>query len=166
MLTARGKHQLLEEGGSQAWRLNPVNAGKHAYVVCVQNLNTSWGSPEAKHHHAFMVGKISTITRSIENDRRWILNFDAYADIDIPDQWDGNHNPVSYKRLEDLGIDVSKLDFKPLEKTETLAPEKSVSHENKYQEGITRPLTIQDAKKGLAAKFGVSEEDIQITING
>ncbi|MFA3137585.1 hypothetical protein KWE28_18210, partial [Acinetobacter pittii] len=104
VLTARGKSRILREGGSQAWRLNAHHAGKCSYVVCVQNRNKSWGHPEAKHHTAFLVGKISSISRSQEADceGRWIINISEYADISIPNMWDGNRNPVAYSTLEEL----------------------------------------------------------------
>ena len=70
VLTARGKSRILEEGGSQAWRLNAHHAGKCNYVVCVQNRKKSWGNPEASHHTAFLVGKISSISRSQE--KAWL----------------------------------------------------------------------------------------------
>ena len=98
VLTERGISQILREGGSQAWRIDPNHAGKYEYVVCVQNAKPSWGTPEARHHNAFLVGRISGVRRSFESPHtRWILNFDAYAEIDIPNKWNGNKNPISYK---------------------------------------------------------------------
>lgn len=165
VLTARGITQILREGGSQAWRLDPSHAGKYEYAVCVQNTKPSWGTPEAKHHHAFLVGRISGISRSPDHpETRWILNFDSYAEIDVPNQWGGNRNPVSYGSLEKMGIDISKLDFKPLQKVEF--PESDEGVGLGFDDVGIRPLSLQEAKRGLAMKFGVSEEDIQITING
>lgn len=160
VLTARGISQILSEGGSQAWRLNAGRAKKYKYVVCVQNTGPSWGSPEAKHHHAFIVGHISSITRSTDGKgQRWIININSYATIDIPGQWDGNRNPVAYKKLEDMGIEIDELDFKPMPEINESPVIEIVSNELKS-------LTINEAKKGLALKFGVDEEHIQITING
>ena len=154
--TARGKAQILSEGGSQAWRLSSSRANKYEYVVCVQNTTPTWGSPEAKHHEAFLVGRISSVTKSKEGQGvRWILNFDAYADISVADQWDGNRNPVAYSHLEDMGIDIDDLDFK---KMPDPVPESNNS-------GI-RPLTLSEAKEGLALNFCVDKDDIEITIKG
>ncbi|WP_252353311.1 hypothetical protein, partial [Acinetobacter baumannii] len=111
VLTARGKTRILKEGGSQSWRLNAHNAGKCDYLVCVQNRKQSWGEPEADHHTAFLVGKISSISQSQEEDAdgRWIINISEYADISIPNMWDGNRNPVSYSSLEEMNIDLNEL---------------------------------------------------------
>ncbi|MGP6467506.1 hypothetical protein, partial [Pantoea agglomerans] len=143
---------------------------KLPYLVCVQNSKKDWGSQEAKHHHAFMIGKISGVSRSPENAKRWIINIDSYAEIDIPEQWDGNRNPVSYRKLEDMGIDISKVDFKPLSKEDSSALN-AIKDEDEYDEyeedsnGV-RPINLKEAKAGLALYFGVNEDDIQITIKG
>jgi hypothetical protein len=154
VLTARGRTEILETGGSQAWRLNADRASKRSYVVCVQNQKPSWGTAEAEHHHAFLVGHVSSVTKTDGGKgERWIINIDSYADIDIADQWDGNRNPVSYRTLESMGINVDELDFKP-----TFRVKEKISSEPK-------PLTLDEAKKGLALTFRVKESDINITIN-
>ncbi len=118
VLTVRGLSQMLTEGGSQAWRLDAERAKKCSYVVCVQNEkgNSDLGEPEAEHHHAFMVGHISDVVPSQEkgSEDRWMIKMDKYAEIDIANQWDGNRNPVTYRNLESMGIDLDKLDFKPM----------------------------------------------------
>ncbi|WP_299142812.1 hypothetical protein [uncultured Vibrio sp.] len=111
VLTARGKREIIDTGGSQAWALNPVNAKAMTYLVCVQNRNASWGTGEAEHHHAFLVAKIKEIVKSFEREDRWLVMIDAFAEVDIPNQWNGDRNPVSYCRIEDLGVDVDSLRF-------------------------------------------------------
>ncbi|MEQ9874918.1 hypothetical protein ABRP91_13840 [Pectobacterium brasiliense] len=116
-----------------------------------------------------MVGRISGVSRAPESSKRWIINIDSYSEVDIPNQWDGNRNPVSYRSLEDIGIDVSKLEFKPVSKiipTDFIATNKGNEYEGEYNEDMVNPLTIKDAKAGLALYFGVNQEDIQITIKG
>lgn len=173
VLTARGINEILKTGGSKAWRLNASHAGKCSYVVCVQNSKTDWGTQEAKHHHAFMVGRISGISRIPDaQGKRWIINIDSYAEIDIPNQWDGNRNPVSYRNLEDMGIDLSKLNFKPIGCVEpsplNTANQTGSDEYAEYEEVGTsaRPLSLKEAKAGLSLYFGISEDDIQITIKG
>lgn len=170
VLTARGITEILNTGGSQAWRLDASHAAKHQYLVCVQNSKKDWGSQEAKHHHAFMVGHISGVSRAPENPKRWIINIDSYCEIDIPKQWDGNRNPVSYRNLEDIGIEVNELEFKSVPKaspSNLVVIKASDEYENtEDSEATVKPLTLKDAKAGLALHFGVNEEDIQITIKG
>ena len=153
VLTARGKSRILKEGGSQAWRLNAHHAGKCSYVVCVQNRNKSWGQPEAKHHTAFLIGKISSISQSQEEDAdgRWIINISEYADISIPNMWDGNRNPVSYSSLEEMNIDLNELKFTKL-------------NEDNSSKTLDK-ISIPEAKRLLANYFDVPQENISITIN-
>lgn len=170
VLTARGITEILRSGGSQAWRINAAHAAKYKYLVCVQNSKIDWGTQEAKHHHAFLVGKISGISRSPEAPhKRWIINIDSYAEIDLPEQWDGNRNPVSYRSMEDMGIDIDKLEFKPVSTVEssTLSDLNNDAEES-LTEGYdtTTPLSLKEAKAGLAMYFGVSEDDVQIVIKG
>lgn len=168
VLTARGITEILSTGGSQAWRLDASHAAKYEYLVCVQNSKKDWGSQEAKHHHAFMVGRISGISRAPENPHRWIINISSYAEIDIPEQWDGNRNPVSYRNLKDIGIETNKLEFKAVPKfaPTTLNVEQVGDEYEDEEENVVKPLTLKDAKAGLALYFGVNEENIQITIQG
>ena len=168
VLTARGLTEILNTGGSQAWRLDASHAAKHEYLVCVQNSRKDWGSQEAKHHHAFMIGRISGVSRAPENPKRWIININSYAEIDIPGQWDGNRNPVSYRNLKDIGIEADKLEFKALPKltpTNSIVDQAGDEYEEE-EENVVKPLTLQEAKAGLALYFGVNEENIQITIRG
>jgi hypothetical protein len=161
VLTARGKSRILKEGGSQAWRLNAHHAGKCSYVVCVQNRNKPWGQPEAKHHTAFLIGKISSISQSQEegSQGRWIINISEYADISIPNVWDGNRNPVAYRTLEELNIDLENLQFNKLEQEPNV-----LEQANKPKEELEK-ISIPEAKRLLANYFDVPQENISITIN-
>lgn len=159
VLTARGVDRMLEEGGSQAWRLDGKRAICCEYVVCVQNRREpdDWGQATAPDREAFLVGKLSKVRASDGNPERHMLEFSEYALISLPDAWNGNRNPVQYTTLEEMGIDVGKLKFKPMpDLTEKVEP-------------IIQPkmngLSIEEAKKGLAQRFGVKLEQIQITIN-
>ena len=131
-------------------------------MVCVQTRNNTWGQPEAKHHTAFLVGKISSISRSQEADceDRWIINISEYADISIPNMWDGNRNPVAYSTLEELNINLENLEFNKLEQETSVLEEP-----NKLEEKKLDKISIPEAKRLLANYFDVPEENISITIN-
>jgi hypothetical protein len=58
---------------------------------------------------------------------------------------------VRYGALSELGIDEAELHFVPM-------PEPEIVEEK------VKPLTIREAKAGLAAMFGVTTSDIEITI--
>jgi len=179
VFTERSLKQILEEGGSQAWVLNRVRARQCKYLVCTQN-NNKWGDEAKRHGEAFLVGRICAVVRapddrvrlsddqvrSPDNKERSLIRIDEYAEIKIPNVWQGWRNPVRYvEDLEELGINLATLVFKPAPKV----PETSVEQTARLPAspspaGVVRPLTILEAKKGLAAHHGVSLDKIEIVI--
>jgi hypothetical protein len=80
--------------------------------------------------------------------------------IDVPDVWEkGDRNPVKYVDLESLGIDPAKLKWKPMPKAQAA---KAPTSDTPLAPDT--PLTIAEAKKRLAATFGVSSDAVEITI--
>lgn len=160
VLTARGIERILAEGGSQAWVLDAKRARGCEYVVCVQNhgFTDDWGHVSAPHHSAFIVGRLKEVVPSQEenSENRWILKFSEFAEVDVPDAWPGFRNPVLYTDLERFNIDVSTLSFQPMpEQAPVVTPERK-----------SQPLTIAEAKEGLALTFGVSPANIEIIVRG
>jgi len=165
VLTARGPARIIDEGGTQAWRLRPENVRRVSYCVCVQNRhNGHWGGADQEHHHAFMVGRISEVVASPEGrPDRYLVKFSEYARIDYPNAWPGLRNPVRYSTLDEFGIDdPDKLNWYRM-------PEPASSGglptapEDEHKDGIS-PLTIPEAKAGLALGLGVPESAIEISI--
>ncbi|MBV6597758.1 hypothetical protein KWF09_19445, partial [Acinetobacter pittii] len=74
-----------------------------------------------------------------------------YADISIPNMWDGNRNPVSYSSLEEMNIDLNELKFTKL-------------NEDNSSKTLDK-ISIPEAKRLLANYFDVPQENISITIN-
>ena len=88
------------------------------------------------------------------------------ARVDVPDVWKQWRNPVRYTTLEELGIDPATLNFEPMP---TATPATSTtSTPATSTAGQTAPamLTIAEAKKALAATFGVKPDAVEITIRG
>lgn len=184
--TCRGKDRILSEGGSQSWRIDMSRASKRKYLVCVQNRNETWGQATAPHQTGFLIAKISGIAKSEEKGvtDRSIIKISEFAEINVPDAWDGNRNPVAYKHLRDFGIHSledldnlswtrlgSRITFENIESIEMpgddyKAAELSETPIENSPASVTGELTIDEAKRGLAKKFGVSTEQIEITIRG
>ena len=158
VLTARGIETILAEGGSQAWVLDAKRARQCQYVICVQNRGFAddWGHVSAPHHTAFVIGRLKDVVRSKEADceNRWHLLFSEYAEIDIPEAWPGNRNPVLYATLQTFCINLDELQFQPM-------PEQEPDTKPKIA-----PLSMAEAKAGLALTFGVEPSDIEITVRG
>jgi hypothetical protein len=152
VFTGQSVDQILAEGGSSPWLLNYNHAKRQIYIVCVRNTKYADFPGGEPHKHAFLVGKIAGL-RAIGKSgafQRWFIEISEYASINYPDAWDGR-NPVKYTTLEDLGIDPSALTFTKLD----VSPQKPF--------GIA-PLTIEEAKKGLSAHFGVAPDSIEIIL--
>lgn len=163
VLTARGSDRLFQERGTQAWRLNPENAKRQEYCVCVQNRkNGHWGGADHPHHQAFWVGRIKDVVTSPERPDRFLVLFSQYARIEVPNAWTGLRNPVRYGTLEEFGIaDPQVLEWLPMhrgklpEHTGPLPPDEDMG---------SGPLSIPEAKAGLALGLGVPESAIEIIV--
>jgi hypothetical protein len=165
VLTARGPDRLLADKGSQAWRLNPFNASRFQYCVCVQNRhNGNWGGADQEHHHAFFVGRIGSVVPSRERAGRYLVEFTEYARIDWPNAWPGLRNPVRYGTLEEFGItDPDALTWRHMPAIPAPLSSSGDEAQDEDQDG-PGPLTIAEAKAGLALGLGVPETAIEITV--
>lgn len=155
VLTGKKLDDFVKLGGSGHWVANKNRIRKTTYLVAVAN--AYWADSidshsQDKHGHAFLVGKISGTIPSPEDPTRLIIQISEYAEIDIPGGWQRQRNPVRYTNLEEFGINPDDLDWKafPLKKQKPT--------------DMVRPLTVKEAKLGLAKKFGVEPEQIEIVV--
>ena len=160
VFTAKSVERILKEGGTSAWRLDRNHARQCTYAVCTRNAHADWTEGPEPHHTAFIIGKIKDVVPAAQSEGRFLVQFSEYARLDLPNAWQGGRNPISYRTLKDLGIDLSEVRWQPM-------PEPSETHE------VTRPaptivgaLTFAQAKKGLAEGYGVSPHAIEIIIRG
>jgi hypothetical protein len=167
VFTARSPERIIREGGSQAWVLNPVRAKLCKWLVCAQNRHNpdhEFSDATEPHGSAFLVSKISGITQSPEEgaEDRWIIEISEAARVSIPDLWKHWRNPVRYVCLSELGIEVEDLEFQPV----SARPEARTKGEGQSGPWPPATLTIAEAKKALAATFGVKPQAVEITIRG
>jgi hypothetical protein len=175
VFTVEGIDTILNQRGSQFWKLNRARAKESKFVVFVQNRSKSesqsqhgdWDFATATESHgtAFLVARIAEIERPADpkEKHRWFIRISEYAKINIPEVWEGWRFPVRYMRLADLGIDPSRLQFTPVLLTN-----------GNGKNGKTRiartsnivPLTITEAKRGLSARYDIEEDAIEITMRG
>jgi hypothetical protein len=110
------------------------------------------------------VDKVRDVVPSPDHEGRYLIQFSEYARVNIPDVWKGDRNPIKYAALEALGIDPSTLKWEPMpEPAESPEP---ASEPAPLKGTVATPLTMLEAKKGLALTFGVAPEAIEITIRG
>ncbi len=169
VFTAKSVETLKKEGGTSAWRLDRSRARRCAYAVCTRNANAKWVQGSETHHAAFLVGKVRDVVPcppTPENEEaggnRHLVRFSDFALVNIPNVWKGDRNPIKYSTLEELAIDPSTLTWEPMpESAAIIDPVGNVASLKTLQ-----PLTMTEAKKGLALTFGVAPEAIEITIRG
>ena len=113
VFTARSLDDILRDGGSRDWRLDADRARDCEYLVCTQNRrNTDFGAPTAPHGAAFLIGRISGVVRSSDDQARWLIKISEYIECVVPNIWGKSGHlryPVWYTTLEHLGIDLSSL---------------------------------------------------------
>ena len=149
--------ELFAAGGTGDWVADRARVEKCEYVICTRNseggppwpTNASGG---VAHGAAFLVGRGLTVTAP-DAELRVVIGFREYAEINQPQCWPGNRNPVAYGGAEPMlkGLDLDSLDWKPFPVDLVAPPE-------------AKPLTIAQAKAGLAVGLGVPETAVEITI--
>ena len=122
VFTYRSLKSILEDGGAQAWVLDPERAQQCTYIVCTRNRHFRDPDPVKqngaveRHGTAFLIGRITTVGRAPDDCKRYIVRFDEYA-TPAPEafplaKWPGTQNPVRYvKDIAKLGIDPDTLDW-------------------------------------------------------
>jgi hypothetical protein len=172
VFTARSPERIVAEGGSQAWVLNPVRAKQCTWLLCTQNRHNpdhEFSDATEPHGTGFLLGRISGIRKSDDGGgTRWIVAISEYARLSIPNAWDGSRNPVRYASLDDLGIDINGLEFLPMPDAppSTRIVERQSAASDAPLAAPAAVLTIAEAKKQLAAAFGIKPDAIEITIRG
>jgi hypothetical protein len=173
VFTAKSIERILREGGTSSWRLDRNHARRCTYAVCTRNAHANWVEGQEAHHSAFLVGKISDVVPckpSPENDEapenRFLIEFSEFARVNIPEVWTGDRNPVKYRSTDDVGIDFSTLKWEPMPKPDNAPAPVAETSSTVKSKPTVGPLTMAEAKKGLALTFNVPPEAIEITIRG
>ncbi|MCK1362202.1 tautomerase family protein [Bradyrhizobium sp. 199] len=160
VFTSETRQEILAHAGSRGWVLSPKSVEHCPYLVCCRRQDWENKAEGIAPRTAFLVGRISTLTRLDEtkNSRgqaRFRIGISEFADVAVAEVWRKElRNPVAYAGLKQLGIQLKRLKFQPV-------PDASTGSD-KARGG----LTIAEAKKALAATFGVRPEDVEITIKG
>jgi hypothetical protein len=173
VFTVEGPDTILSQRGSQFWVLNKGRASECDFVVFVQNRYKSehkqgvWHMATATEPHgmAFLIARIADIERPTDpkERHRWFIRISEFARINISDVWEGWRFPVRYMRLVDLGIDPSRLQFTTVQGANANGANGKA---NVARPSKMSPMSITEAKRGLAATFGVDEDAIEITVRG
>src|SRR3984893_7990625 len=165
LFTWEPRSMIVNQGGSRAWSLKPANARRCTYIVCTRNRYFAVAEPGVQaaapeeHGAAFLVGKITTVEPAPDDQKRYIVRFSEYAYLDPqPVIWPGHRNPVWYvDDIGTLGIDPDKLNWQPMP-NETPAVLQIADVESEAG------LTFDQARAGVAIRYGVPPENVEIGI--
>lgn len=153
VLTSKPIAVMVEEGGCGYWTANEKSVLKCRYVVATVN-SRAWRASGMEHGTAFMIAEIAGVAHNEHG--RVLVKLSRYKEINIPKAWIANgSNPVRYQTLRELHIEQKQLTKswkewpKSLPNLEQLQP---------------RRLTIAEAKAALAETFGVTPEQVEISI--
>ena len=180
VFTYKSTNTLIQFGGSQSWVLNEKRARKAKYIVCARNCHHQLSEDEKGHGSGFFVGKISGLIPAFSNQdqKRWMIEFSEFAEIEIPNMWQGWRNPVVYLPTNELGISFDELNFKeaPLRNEEFIF--QHLAHEDKVEGRVISQISssvdraddegisIQEAKKLLSKRYDVEFDNIEIILKG
>lgn len=164
VFTEARSEDIIANGGSGEWVLNPERASQCKYLVCCRK--TRWNNMEdsTPKSAAFLVGTIKALTPGIKTasgQQRYFIEIDRFARVSREGVWKEWRNPVRYEALKELGIDARSLKLEAIPRTSD-----KVSRGKPALSGGPRRLTIAEAKEALAATFGVRPEDVEIHIRG
>jgi hypothetical protein len=156
--TSKPLETMINEGGSGDWSANKKRLEKCSYLIATKSNTLREHFPsdtEIKQGSAFLIGKISSIVSSPNSDRL-VIQFSEYAEINIDNAWTGNRNPVAYTDVASFqknhGLDVSQIEWRDF-------PINDIQHNLKVN-----PLTIDEAKEGIARTLGIDPSCIEIQI--
>ncbi len=161
VFTGNSLDEILAIGGSKSWVLNEKHAKRQRYLVCIRNAQSAGFSNHEPNGAAFLVGLIKDLRHDgydAKGLKRWTVEISEYAPVLYEGAWGEWRNPVKYTTLEELGIDPKALKFQPM-------PTPTKTEGAPVPPGV-RPLSIAEAKQGLALQFGVAPEAIDIVIRG
>jgi hypothetical protein len=153
VLTSKTAEQMFRDGGSGHWKIDASRIPDCKYLVA------SHRELENGTHTTFMLGR--GLSAKSSEPGRFLIGFEEYALIGAHDLWPSQRrNPVAYANHEDLekslnkgGLSLEILNWIPF------------PHNEVVEENWVAPLTIREARQGLAKGLGVSSDSIEITIH-
>lgn len=164
VFTSKPLETMIKEGGSGYWSANRKRLEKCEYLVATKSntLREHFPSNTAiKQGSAFLIGKVTKISNA-PTGNRLVIEISEYAEINKPNVWTGNRNPVAYTTTKEFA-ETHGLDFKSLEWKAFPVNDDILANSHQSMNNV-KALTIEEAKIGLAKTLGISVNCIEITI--
>lgn len=156
VFTSKSLETMKHEGGSGNWAANKDRVKHARWIVATRNQKSGWTQGEEGHGNAFLIGRVSGIKQApAPENTRYVILFDRYAELNVPDAWTGDRNPVAYTDLATLGINPDELEWKDFDPAVPLA-----------EGAVNTPATVIDHARMLVANaFSVSPDAVKITVS-
>lgn len=151
---------VIAANGSGSWRVNVEKwAGAIDWLILTNKIGDT--------RQITLVGRVVGFEPDTagKNPGRYAIKIDAYALMDDADLTFSSKstNPVQFRRaLDVLGFDPKAREMTPV--GEQKLRQSYESRESASQRLSAKPLSIAEAKEGLAVSFGISPEQVEITI--
>jgi hypothetical protein len=156
VFTSKSLETMQNEGGCGNWAANRDRIIHAKWVVATRNHKSGWTQGEEQHGSAFLIGHVTMIKSAPPpEENRFVLVFDRYAELDIPNAWTNNRNPIAYTSLDTLGIDPDKLEWKKFV---------VASNAPAITTGSTPGIVIDQARAMIANALSISPDAVKITI--
>jgi len=168
VFTWRPTELIVEQGGSQAWTLNPASARKCRYIVCTRNRHHPKALSDFEHGAGFLVGKISAIelcdAEKNTDSPRYLVRISEYALIEPKlNLWPGHRMPFWY--VESLAtINIDEVELKWIAMPSQATDGKDISGEFAHLAKIPSERVITEAKLYVASNFGVRPDQVEIIV--
>jgi len=157
VFTSKSLQTMQDEGGSGNWAANKDRIGHAKWLVATRNQKSGWTQGDEGHGSAFFIGRVSGVKAApAPEQKRFIIQFDQYAEINLSDVWTGSRNPVAYTDLKTLKIDVDKLNWKPF------VP--NLQHEARALTDMEPSSVVDRARVMIAEALSVSPDAVKITV--
>lgn len=152
VLTSKTPEDMFRDAGSGHWKVDPNRIKDCEYLLASRR------ELEDGQHAAFLIGR--GLSARPSEPGRYVIGFEEFARVDRLWIWPNNHrNPIAYgqsgdleRALRGIGLSFSALLWEPFPR-EWIVEEKWVA-----------PLTVPDAKLGIAKALGIAPECVEITI--
>jgi hypothetical protein len=157
VFTSKSLETMRLEGGTGNWAAKEERLKHAKWVIATRNQKSDWAQGEEPHGSAFLIGRISGVKAApAPEESRFVIGFDRFALLDIPNAWTNNRNPVAYTSLDALGIDPEKLEWKALNSQDEELP----------KETLFKPrIVIDQARTMIARALSIDPEAVKITVD-
>jgi hypothetical protein len=159
VFTSKSLETMEQEGGSGNWAANKDRIKRAKWIVATRNKKSGWTQGDEDHGSAFLIGRVAGIKPAPPPEsNRFVVVFDRYAELNLPNAWTGHRNPVTYTDLATLGIDPEKLEWK-----EFIGAAGDLEHS--VVPGITPGTVIDQARAMIAHALSINPEAVKITVS-